>query len=123
MRMLAGVCAVALLAGGASAQTADAPPPAEPRDRFEGFNRAVWGFNQTVDRVALKPVSTVYRTVTPRPARRGITRIFANLAEPWSAINNLLQGRPGRAVNNLGRFVVNTTIGVGGLAITPPTLA
>jgi phospholipid-binding lipoprotein MlaA len=87
-----------------------------PRDRFEGFNRVVWGFNQGVDRIILKPVSSVYRTVAPRPARRGLTRVFANLSEPWSAINALLQGKPKRALNSLGRFVINTTIGVGGLA-------
>lgn len=102
-----------MLAGCATTQNAG--PQAE-RDPLEGFNRAVWGFNQGVDKVVLKPVSTVYRTVTPRPVRRGILHIFDNLSEPWSFINNLLQGKPGRAMNNLGRFVINTTIGVGGLA-------
>lgn len=113
--------AALLLAGPAVAQPA--PPPAAaaaptevPRDRFEGFNRAMWGFNQGVDRILLKPASDVYRAVTPRPARRGISRVFANLSEPWSAINALLQGKPKRALNSLGRFVINTTIGVGGLA-------
>lgn len=86
------------------------------RDPLEKFNRGVWGFNQGVDRYALKPVAQAYRFVTPRPVRRGIGHIFANLSEPWSFINNLLQGKVGRAMNNLGRFVVNTTIGVGGLA-------
>lgn len=85
-------------------------------DPLEGFNRGVWAVNRGADQVIIKPVSTVYRTVTPRPARRGISRLFANLTEPWSFINNILQGKPGRAMNNLGRFVVNTTLGVGGLA-------
>ncbi|WP_076072834.1 VacJ family lipoprotein [Sphingomonas montana] len=93
---------------------ADAPP--EPRDRYEKLNRGIWGFNQLVDRIILKPVSTGYRTVIPRVARRGITRVFSNLGEPWSFVNNLLQAKPKRALNNLKRFVVNTTIGVGGLA-------
>ncbi len=86
------------------------------RDPLEGFNRTMWGVNQGVDKVVLKPVSSVYRAVTPAPARRGLSRVFANLSEPWSMINNLLQGKPGRAARNLGRFVVNTTVGVGGLA-------
>lgn len=86
------------------------------RDPYEGFNRGVWGFNQAVDTVAIKPVTTVYRTVAPVPARRGITRIFANLAEPLSFINGLLQGKPDRAFNSLGRFLINSTLGVGGLA-------
>lgn len=85
-------------------------------DPYEGFNRGVFAFNQAVDKVAVKPVSTVYRKVAPVPARRGITRVFQNLTEPFSFINNLLQGKPRRAINSLGRFVINSTIGVGGLA-------
>lgn len=86
------------------------------RDPLEGFNRGVWAFNDALDTVAIKPTTSVYRTVTPRPARRGLSRIFANLGEPFSAINNLLQGKPDRAIRNLGRFTINSTIGVGGLA-------
>jgi len=85
-------------------------------DPYEKFNRGVWSFNQAVDRVALKPVTKVYRTVTPLPARRGISNILRNLTEPFSAVNSLLQGKPDRFFNSLGRFVVNSTIGVGGLA-------
>lgn len=88
----------------------------DQRDPLEGFNRGVWSFNDAVDTVAIRPATQVYRTVTPVPLRRGISRIFSNLAEPFSAINNLLQGKPDRAFNSLGRFVINTTIGVGGLA-------
>lgn len=112
MRIFVPLLAVAL----AGCATTQADVPQAERDPLEGFNRAVWGFNQGVDKVVLKPVSTVYRTVAPRPVRRGILHIFDNLSEPWSFINNLLQGKPGRAMNNLGRFVINTTIGVGGLA-------
>ncbi|WP_324749032.1 VacJ family lipoprotein [Sphingomonas sp. LY54] len=88
----------------------------DPRDPYEGFNRGVWSFNQAVDKVAVKPAATIYRTVTPVPARRGISRVLSNLGEPFSFINNLLQGKPKRAFNSLGRFLVNSTIGVGGLA-------
>ncbi|MDX3885232.1 MULTISPECIES: MlaA family lipoprotein [Sphingomonas] len=118
MRIFVTIAAAALLAGCATTQKSAATDleASGPRDPLEGFNRAVWGFNQTLDKVAMKPVSTVYRTITPRAARRGILHVFDNLTEPWSFVNNLLQGKPGRAVNNLGRFVVNTTIGVGGLA-------
>lgn len=90
--------------------------PAEPRDRYEKLNRGFWGFNQFVDRILLKPVSSGYRAVIPGVARRGISRVFNNLSEPWSFVNNLLQGKPGRALDNLGRFVINSTIGIGGLA-------
>lgn len=86
------------------------------RDPLERFNRGVWGFNRALDTVAIKPVTTVYRTVTPRPARRGLARVLSNLSEPFSMINNVLQGKPDRAMRNLERFVINSTIGVGGLA-------
>lgn len=85
------------------------------RDPLEGFNRGVYAVNRGVDKVVLKPVTQVYRAVTPKPARQGVSNFFANLSEPFSFINNILQGKPDRAVRNLGRFVVNTTIGVAGL--------
>lgn len=88
----------------------------DPRDPLEGFNRGVWGFNQAIDKAAVKPASQVYRAVTPVPARRGLSRVLSNLLEPLNAVNALLQGKPDRALNSLSRFVVNTTIGVGGLA-------
>ncbi|WP_156678527.1 MlaA family lipoprotein [Sphingomonas profundi] len=113
MRVFVPLATLALLAGCATTPGTDR---LAERDPLQGLNRAVWGFNQGVDKVVLKPASTVYRTVTPRPARRGLSRLLDNLSEPWSFINNMLQGKPDRAFTNLGRFVVNTTIGVGGLA-------
>jgi len=97
----------------ASAATGDEGPV--QRDPLEGFNRAMWGLNMGLDKVIVKPVSSVYRTITPRPARRGLSRVLANLTEPFSFINGLLQGKPNRAFNSLGRFVVNSTVGVVGL--------
>jgi phospholipid-binding lipoprotein MlaA len=97
----------------ASAANGDEAPA--QRDPLEGFNRAMWGLNMGLDKVIVKPVSSVYRTITPRPARRGLSRVLSNLTEPFSFINGLLQGKTDRAFNSLGRFVVNTTIGVAGL--------
>lgn len=85
------------------------------RDPLEKFNRGMWGVNQAADKVVIKPVTSVYRTVAPRPVRQGVSNLFANLTEPWSMLNNLLQGKPKRAAVNLRRFIINTTIGVGGL--------
>ena len=113
MRMRIGCIALLMLAGCATTPGEDR---LAERDPLEGFNRGVWGFNRALDTVAIKPVTVAYRTVTPRPARRGVSRIFANLSEPFSMINNILQGKPDRAVRNLERFVINSTIGVGGLA-------
>lgn len=84
------------------------------RDPLEKFNRAMWGVNMTADRIVLKPVSSAYRAVTPKPARRGVSNFFSNLTEPWSFVNNLLQGKPKRALQNITRFVVNSTLGLGG---------
>lgn len=111
---LASIALFALL--GACATTQEGAGGIADRDPRERFNRGVWDFNQGIDEVVLAPVSEVYRAVTPRPARRGLSRIIDNLSEPWSFVNNLLQGKPERAINNLGRFIVNSTIGVGGLA-------
>jgi len=112
-RILAPALGLFLLAGCATTPGADR---LAQRDPLEGFNRAVWDVNQGVDKVVLKPVTQAYRAVVPTPARRGVSNFFSNLGEPFSFINNMLQGKPKRAVRNLGRFVVNTTIGVAGLA-------
>jgi len=100
----------------ACATTQDGPNGIANRDPHEEFNRDMWAVNREIDSVAIRPVTEVYRTIMPQPARRGLSNVFRNLTEPWSFINNVLQGRPGRAVRNLGRFIVNSTIGVGGLA-------
>lgn len=115
MRLFVILPIFALLSAGCATTQAGEGGLAD-RDPREGFNRGMWEFNEAIDTVAIRPVSEVYRTVTPRPARRGLSRILSNLTEPWSFINNLLQGKPDRAARNLGRFVVNSTIGVGGLA-------
>ncbi|MGP1283828.1 MAG: MlaA family lipoprotein [Parasphingopyxis sp.] len=101
---------------GACATTQAGPNGMADRDPHEEFNRDMWAVNQGIDTVAIRPVTEVYRTIAPQPARRGIANVFRNLTEPWSFINNLLQGKPGRALRNLGRFIINSTIGVGGLA-------
>ena len=113
MRALFPLATLALLAGCATTPGTDR---LAERDPLQPVNRVIWGFNMGVDKVVLKPASTVYRTITPRPARRGLSHILDNLSEPWSAVNNLLQGKPKRALTNVKRFVINTTIGVGGLA-------
>ena len=85
------------------------------KDPLEKVNRGIWAVDMAADKVIMRPAAKVYRAVTPAPARRGISNAFANLTEPWSFINNVLQGHPKRALRNLGRFAVNSTIGIGGL--------
>lgn len=85
-------------------------------DRWEGGNRRVYNFNKKVDRYALKPLANTYRTVVPTAARRGIRNVFSNYGEPSSFLNAMLQGKISQAFRTVDRFVINTTLGVGGLA-------
>jgi len=84
-------------------------------DPIEGFNRAVYTFNDTVDAYVLKPVAQAYREVLPSPVRTGVSNFFGNLHDPVIMLNNLLQGKVVNAVSDLWRFIVNTTVGIYGL--------
>jgi phospholipid-binding lipoprotein MlaA len=93
-----------------------AGPNTNPRDPLEPFNRGVYKFNDAVDTAVLKPVATAYVNVTPVVVRTGVSNFFSNLSEPWSFVNNVLQGKGSQAGDNFGRFVLNTVFGVLGLA-------
>jgi phospholipid-binding lipoprotein MlaA len=84
-------------------------------DPIEPFNRKMHSFNMAMDKVALRPLARGYRAVVPTPFRRSVTNFFSNLTTPRSALNNFLQGKPGRGFNELGRFLFNSTLGIGGL--------
>ncbi|MCD9029045.1 VacJ family lipoprotein [Luteimonas sp. BDR2-5] len=84
-------------------------------DPWEPLNRKVFAFNSAVDRGFAKPLAKVYARVVPRPVRLGVTNFFSNLGQPVSALNALLQGRPKAAGQSLARFVVNSTLGIGGI--------
>ena len=71
--------------------------------------------NEAIDKASTKPLAKGYRKVVPGPVRKGVSNFFSNLAAPRSAINNFLQGKPGRGVSEMGRFVINSIIGVGGI--------
>jgi phospholipid-binding lipoprotein MlaA len=83
-------------------------------DPLEPMNRKIHSFNMALDRVALGPLARGYRKFVPSPIRRGITNFFSNLTTPRSALNNFLQGKPARGFNELGRFLFNSTLGIGG---------
>lgn len=86
-----------------------------PKDPIEGFNRAVFAFNEGLDKVIIKPVAKGYEAVLPTPVRTGVTNFFGNIADVFIAINNLLQGKPGEAMSDVGRVLVNSTVGILGL--------
>jgi phospholipid-binding lipoprotein MlaA len=107
-RVLSGLSALALLAGCATTG------PKTPGDPYEGINRKMWGFDRSLDKAVMKPVASGYRTVTPTFLRHGLSNMMSNVSEPFSFINSILQGKPKRALNVMGRFVINTTVGIGG---------
>lgn len=91
------------------------PPNAgqDPRDPFEKVNRNVFAFNQGFDEAVFKPLAELWAKL-PGPVLDCFSNAFFNLRGPSTAINNALQGKPAEALSDLGRFAVNTTIGVVG---------
>ncbi len=86
-----------------------------PRDPLEGYNRAMFKFNDTVDQAALKPVATAYKKVTPSFVQTGVGNFFGNLSDVWSAVNNLLQGKGEAGLQDVVRVSMNSTFGIFGL--------
>ena len=109
VRALIAVAALTL-SGCASQETARTET-----DPWEPLNRAIFAFNDVPDRYLLKPVARGYQAVLPTPVRRGVGNFFDNLVTPRSMINNFLQGKPDRGGSDLGRFLINSTIGIGGI--------
>ena len=90
-------------------------PNANPADPLEPFNRAMFNFNDGVDRAFVKPVATAYRDVTPAPIRTAVNSFFGNISDVWSMVNNVLQAKPVEATDSLFRVTVNTLWGLGGI--------
>lgn len=85
------------------------------KDPFEGYNRAVYKFNDAADKAVLKPVATAYHTVTPSTIRKGISNFFNNLSTIRTVLNELLQFKFTEAFQSTGRFIINSTFGIAGL--------
>ena len=92
-------------------------PATQPQsyDPWEKMNRRVHRFNEIVDRGVAKPLAKAYMAVVPRPVRLGVGNFFNNLGQPVSAVNALLQAKPKQAGQALGRFLLNSTLGIGGV--------
>jgi len=86
-----------------------------PQDPLEGFNRAMFTFNDTLDRAAVKPVAQAYSTVVPSFIQTGIGNFFGNLGDVWSAVNQLLEGNGADGVTDIMRVAINSTFGLGGV--------
>ncbi|MCL1961414.1 MAG: VacJ family lipoprotein [Desulfovibrionaceae bacterium] len=105
--LTAALCA--LVAGCASVAHPD------PRDPWEGYNRGMTSFNDTVDGAILKPVALAYRAALPQLVRTGVSNFFSNLGDVWSFVNNVLQAKPEGALSSFWRVAINTTLGLGGV--------
>jgi phospholipid-binding lipoprotein MlaA len=82
---------------------------------LEDINRVFYELNfNLLDPVIIKPIAIIYDQATPKPVRQVLRNFFSNLDEVPSLVNNALQGKFGQAGNNAGRFLMNTTIGLGG---------
>lgn len=84
-------------------------------DPWEGFNRAMFSFNDTLDRYALKPVARGYKAIMPNILETGVSNFFGNLSDVGTMFNNALQFKGDAAAQDLARVVFNTTIGLGGI--------
>ncbi len=105
-----------LLAGLTFSAFADSEGNAgQPSDPWQGMNRKIFAFNDAMDRWVLKPVAKGYAKITPRLVRRGISNFFSNLSYPIVIVNDFLQGKFANGASDTGRFVMNTTLGLGGL--------
>jgi phospholipid-binding lipoprotein MlaA len=89
--------------------------PGQRLDPWENWNRKVFNFNEDLDNALLKPVATAYSDVLPQPVRRGITNFFANFADAWSAINNMLQGKIELGFQDVTRVMTNSLFGLAGV--------
>ena len=83
-------------------------------DPWQGFNRAVFEFNETLDQYVAKPVAQGYQAVTPQFVDTGISNFFSNLEDVLIIANDILQLKPMQALSDTGRFLVNSTIGIFG---------
>ncbi|ADJ27271.1 MlaA family lipoprotein [Nitrosococcus watsonii] len=101
---------LSLSAGCATNATYDAS-----HDPFEGFNRAIYKFNDAADRYVMKPIAKGYDKVVPTPVDKGITNVFSNLNDLIVGLNGILQGKFQQGLTDFARFLANSTVGIGGL--------
>lgn len=95
--------------------TGCAANPANPMDPLEPMNRKIYTFNDKFDKAIAKPVAKAYRTVTPSPFRIAVDNFFDNIRDVYSLANNILSAEPEKAMNDLMRVAINSTLGVFGL--------
>jgi phospholipid-binding lipoprotein MlaA len=83
-----------------------------PKDPYEGFNRGVYKFNDTIDGAILKPIAMGYNYVTPDVAKKGVNNFYNNITDFITAVNSFLQLNFEQGMTDAGRVIVNTTVGL-----------
>lgn len=91
------------------------PEALAQNDPWESTNREMFAFDVKLDHAVLLPTAKFYRSAVPEPAREGVHNALTNLNSPIVFANDVLQGDAGKASSTFGRFVINSTVGVGGL--------
>lgn len=112
---LALLSAPASLAWSSNHDLGEEEQATESIDPFEDFNRAVFDFNEALDAVIFLPLAKIYQAIFPKPIRDSFRNFMRNLNAPFVLANDVLQGEGERAGMTLSRFLINTTLGVGGL--------
>jgi phospholipid-binding lipoprotein MlaA len=105
--LLANLVIGGLLSGCAS-------EPTQPKDEWEGWNRSVHGFNDDLDKAVIKPIAKGYQEYVPEPVNQGVTNFFGNITDIGVMLNDLFQLKMLQGGMDLSRFLINTTVGVGG---------
>jgi phospholipid-binding lipoprotein MlaA len=86
-----------------------------PHDPYEGFNRSMFAVHEAIDKYAAKPVAQAYDNAVPLPVKAGVGNFFGNVGELWVGVNSALQGKFSDAGVDLGRLLINSTVGIFGL--------
>lgn len=97
-------------------------PAHDPADPLEPVNRQIFAFNNTVDRYVARPVAQAYVDVVPKPVRTGVGNFLSNLGYPIVIVNDLLQLKLVQAGKDTGRFLFNSTVGLGGFIDVASTI-
>lgn len=107
--LLFACCAAVMLSACATTGNED------PRDPYQGFNRAMFAVNEVADAAVIRPLAKGYDAAAPLPVKAGVGNFFANAGDLWTGVNNGLQGKPKAAGNDFGRLLINSTLGIAGL--------
>ena len=92
---------------------ANATQPESQKDPLQPLNRQIFAFNDVLDRNVARPLAVQYKEKVPTDVRGSYRQFRKNLGEPWNVVNQLIQGRPVRAAESLGRFTINTITSLG----------